>query len=223
MENASQSNKGKRPYHSRVRQRHAEEKHQRILVATRELFASIGYAGTTLEAIAEVAEVSPKTVSAVFGSKRAILAEVVNPGAFGPHILKLLDELRATPEPSRQLSLVAQITRQAYEPLVLELELLRTAHAVAPELTDLAWEIEMRRRQNQSRLVAYLDEHRKLRQGLPLEEATDVLWTLTSYELYRMLVIERLWPPERYETWLAQLLIQHLLQPVEDGPINQIE
>ncbi len=63
--------------------------------------------------------------------------------------------------------------------------------------------------------MAYLDEHRKLRQDLPLEEATDVLWTLTSYELYRMLVIERRWPPERYETWLANLLIQHLLQPAE--------
>ena len=204
---------GKRPYHSRARQRQAEETRRRILAATRELFATRGYAGTTLEAIAEIAEVSPKTISAVFGSKRAILAEVVNPDAFGPHVQHLLDELRATPEPSRRVALVAQITRQAYEPLVLELELLRTAHAVAPELADLARDIEMRRRQNQGRLVAYLDEHRMLRQDLPLEEATDVLWALTSYDLYRMLVVERRWPPERYETWLAQLLIQHLLQP----------
>lgn len=212
MENASQSREGKRPYHSRTRQRQAEETRRRILAATRELFASRGYTGTTMEAIAEIAEVSPKTVSAVFGSKRAILAEVVNPDAFSPHVQRLLDELRATPEPSRRIALVAQITRQAYEPLVLELELLRTAHAVAPELADLARDIEMRRRQNQSRLVAYLNEHRMLRQGLPLEEATDVLWTLTSYDLYRMLVVERGWPPERYETWLAHLLTQHLLQ-----------
>src|ERR1700686_790137 len=113
---------GKRPYHSRTRQRQAEETRQRILAATRELFASRGYTGTTMEAIAEIAEVSPKTISAVFGSKRAILAEVVNPDAFGPHVQRLLDELRAIPEPSRRVSLVAQITRQAYEPLVLELE-----------------------------------------------------------------------------------------------------
>jgi AcrR family transcriptional regulator len=215
MENTFQTRDGKRPYHSRARQRQAEETRRRILAATRELFESRGYAGTTLEAIAEVAEVSPKTVAAVFGSKRAILAEVVNPDAFGPHVQHLLDELRVTPEPLRQISLVVQITRQAYEPLVLELELLRTAHAVAPELADLAREIEMRRRQNQGRLVAYLDEHRMLRQGLPLEEATDILWALTSYELYRMLVIERRWSAERYETWLAQLLIEHLLQPLE--------
>src|SRR5215470_13505152 len=109
MENASQSNEGKRPYHSRARQRQAEETRRRILAATRELFSSRGYTGTTMEAIAEVADVSPKTVAAVFGSKRGILAEVVNPGAFGPHVQQLLDELRATPEPSQQLSLVSQI------------------------------------------------------------------------------------------------------------------
>src|SRR5437660_12530086 len=121
---------GKRPYHSRARQRQAEETRRRILAATRELFATRGYAGTTLEAIAEIAEVSPKTISAVFGSKRAILAEVVNPDAFGPHVQHLLDELRTTPEPSRRVALVAQITRQAYEPLILHLEMLPTAAPV---------------------------------------------------------------------------------------------
>jgi len=85
MEHTFPFNEGKRPYHSRARQRQAEETRRRILAATRELFASRGYAGTTLEAIAEVAEVSPKTVSAVFGSKRALLAELINPDAFGPH------------------------------------------------------------------------------------------------------------------------------------------
>jgi len=215
MENASQSREGKRPYHSRVRQRQAEETHQRLLAVARELFATRGYANTTLEMIAEAAEVSPKTVSAVFGSKRGILTAVVNPKAFGSHVQQMLDELRTSVDPSQRVSLVAQITRQAYEPLVSELELLRTAGAVAPELADLARQVEARRRQNQGRLVAYLDEHRMLRQGLLLEEATDLLWTLTSYDLYRMLVVECRWEPVRYETWLAQLLIQQLLQPVE--------
>jgi AcrR family transcriptional regulator len=212
MEHTFPLSEGKRPYHSRARQRQAEETRRRILAATRELFASRGYAGTTLDAIAGVAEVSPKTVSAVFGSKRALLAELINPDAFGPHFQQLLDQLRTTPEPSRRLSLVAQMTRQAYEPLVPELELLRTAGAVAPELTDLAQQVEARRRQNQDRLVEYLHDHQVLRPDLSLEEATDLLWALTSYDLYRMLVVERHWQPERYETWLAQLLIQHLLQ-----------
>src|SRR5258708_31372141 len=110
MEHASPPNEAKRPYPSRARHRQAEETRRRSLAATRELFASRGYAGTTLEAIAEIAEVSPKTVSAAFGSKRAILAELINPEAFNTQVQQLLDELRVTPEPSRRLLLVAQIT-----------------------------------------------------------------------------------------------------------------
>jgi AcrR family transcriptional regulator len=216
MENTVPFIERKRPYHSRARQRQAEETRQRILAATRELFATKGYAGTTLEAIAEIAEVSPKTVSAVFGSKRGILAELINPGTFSTQVQQLLEELRATPEPAKRLSLVAQIARRAYEPLITELELLRTAGAVAPELADLARQIGARRREYQSRLIAYLQEQQALRHNLSPEEATDVLWALTSYDLYRMLIVEQRWPPERYETWLAQLLIQHLLEPGDE-------
>ncbi|HEY4385770.1 MAG TPA: TetR/AcrR family transcriptional regulator [Ktedonobacteraceae bacterium] len=211
MEHTTESNGKKRTYHSRVRQRQAEETRQRILEAARSLFESCGYAVTTLEAIAEVAEVSPKTIAAVFGSKHALLAEVINPDAFSTPVQQLIEELRATEDPSRRLSLVARLTRQAYEPLVSSLELLRTASAVAPELADLALQIEARRRQNQARLIVSLREQGTLHPGLSFEEATDVLWALTSYDLYRMLVVEQRWEPERYETWLAQLLVQHLL------------
>jgi AcrR family transcriptional regulator len=211
MEQTTESDGKKRTYHSRVRQRQAAETRRRILEAARSQFESCGYALTTLEAIAEIADVSPKTVTALFGSKRTLLAEVINPEAFNTSTQQLIEELRATEDPSRRISLVAQITRQAYEPLASSLELLRTAGAVAPELADVARQVEARRRQNQARLIAFLREQGALRHCLSLEEATDVLWALTSYDLYRMLVVEQRWEPERYETWLAQLLAQHLL------------
>lgn len=59
--------------------------------------------------------------------------------------------------------------------------------------------------------MAFLHEQGVLRSGLSFEEATDVLWALTSYDLYHMLVMEQRWEPERNEAWLAQLLVQHLL------------
>jgi AcrR family transcriptional regulator len=211
MEYPSESGAEKRPYHSRVRQRQAEETRQHILMAARSLFESQGYAATTLEAIAERALVSPKTITAVFGSKRALLAEVINPEGFSLRARQLIEELRTTDDGARQLSLVAQITRQAYEPLVSSLELLRTAGAVALELAEVMRQSEARRRQNQARLIASLREQGALRPGLSLEEATDVLWALTSFDLYRMLVVEQGWEPEPYETWLAQLLVQQLL------------
>lgn len=217
MEQTTESAGKNRPYHSRLRQRQAEETRRSILEAAHELFESCGYAMTTLEAIAEKALVSPKTVTAVFGSKRALLAEVINPESFSTSVQQLIEELRTTEDPPRRLSLVARLTRQAYEPLASSLELLRTVGAVAPELADLAQQVEARRRQNQARLIASLHKQGVLRSGLSsLEEATDVLWALTSYDLYRMLVVEQLWEPVRYETWLAQLLIQNLLQP-DDG------
>lgn len=203
MEHASGPEEAKRIYHSRVRQRQAEETRQRILAAARELFERRGYAVTTLEAIAELADVSPKTIAAIFGSKRALLAEAIDSDAFSLRVQQLLEELRAVEDPSRQLSLIAQITRQAYEPLVSLLELLRSAGAVAPELAELAQQVEARRRQNQARLIAALHAQGVLHRGLSLEEAADVPWVLTSYEVFRMLVGQQRWEPERYETWLA--------------------
>src|SRR5487761_1391737 len=98
---------GRRGYHSPGRQRQAEETRQRILAAGRALFARQGYAGTTLEAIAEQAGVSPKTVVAVFASKRGILVEALNPDAFESPHQEALASLRAEDDPRRRLALVA--------------------------------------------------------------------------------------------------------------------
>lgn len=136
----------------------------------------------------------------MFGSKRPLLAEVINPEAFSPSVRQLIKKLRATEDVLRRPSLVAQITHQAYKPLTSSLELLRIAGSVAPELADVVRQIQERRRQNQARLIASLSEQRTQRPGLSLEEATDVLWVLTSYDLYRILVVEQRWEPERYKT-----------------------
>src|SRR5260370_40079181 len=132
MEHASESGEEKRPYHSRVRQRQAEETRRRILEVARSLFESQGYAATTLEAIAELAEVSPKTIAAVFGSKRALLAEVINPEAFSTPVKLLIEELRATEDPSRRLSLVAHSTPPAHQPPPSSPELPPTPPAPPP-------------------------------------------------------------------------------------------
>ncbi|MEO8972515.1 MAG: helix-turn-helix domain-containing protein [Ktedonobacteraceae bacterium] len=218
MEHTLRSEEEKRPYHSLRRQRQAEETHRRILVAARELLASRGYARMTLEAIAEAAGVSPKTVFAVIGSKTAILAElvaeIVNPAAFDVPVQHLLDRLRASQIPVERVELVALITRRVYESLTSEFELLRTAGVVTLELADLARQIEARRRQRQTYLIADLHAQGVLRRDLSLEEATDVLWSLTSYDLYHLLVVACHWEASRYESWLTTLLIDHLLQSV---------
>src|SRR6266700_1571726 len=101
------SQQRKRPYHSHVREQQAQETRQRILDAARPLFLSRGYAGTTVDAIAEAARLSPKTVNAVFGSKRGVFAELVRPSAFGKRYQQLLTRLQTDPDPQQRVVLAA--------------------------------------------------------------------------------------------------------------------
>jgi hypothetical protein len=39
-----------------------------------------------------------------------------------------------------------------------------------------------------------------------------------SPELYRLLVLDRRWAPERYEQWLTELLAEQLLPPLASSP-----
>src|SRR5579859_2223217 len=165
----------RRPYHSLVRQRQAEQTRARILAAARDLIRSDGYASTTIEAIASAAQVSPKTVEAAFGSKRGVLAALVDPLASAGPPRDLVDQIRAATDPVRRIELVAELSRRAYEDSAPEFELMRGAVAVAPEIAAAAEQIETRRRDNQARLVGYLRQQGRLRAGLGDDEATDVL------------------------------------------------
>jgi AcrR family transcriptional regulator len=184
-----------------------------MLAAARALLSQRGYAGTTLEAIADEAGVSSKTVVAAFGSKVGILAEVLNPAGFGSPYQEMLAQLRAEADPYRRVAVVAELTRHVYETLSAELDLLRGVEGVAPELGDIAQTIEQRRWHHQERLIDFLQKRGVLRAGLSHEAATDELWALTSFDLYRMLVLQRGWPPEHYEAWLTQTLSGQLLMP----------
>jgi AcrR family transcriptional regulator len=201
----------RRPYHSPARRRQAEQTRMRILAAARELFRSAGYAASTMEAIAASAQVSAKTVEAAFGSKRGVLAAVVDPLASSGPPRDLVDQVRAAEDPRHRIRLVAELTRRAYEASVPEFELMRGAAAVAPEVAAVAQQVGARRRANQVHLVTYLREKGALRKDLAPEEAADIVWALTSYDLYRALVIERHWPAARYRDWLADTLADGLL------------
>jgi AcrR family transcriptional regulator len=201
----------RRPYHSPARRRQAEQTRMRILAAARELFRSAGYAASTMEAIAASAQVSAKTVEAAFGSKRGVLAAVVDPLASSGPPRDLVDQVRAAEDPRHRIRLVAELTRRAYETSVPEFELMRGAAAVAPEVAAVAQQVGARRRANQVHLITYLREKGALRKDLALEEAADIVWALTSYDLYRALVTERHWPAGRYRDWLADTLADGLL------------
>lgn len=207
----------RRRYHSPTRQRQAVQTKTRILGAARDLFRTVGYASTTVEAIASAAQVSAKTVEAAFGSKRGVLAALVDPLASAGPPRDLVDKVRAAADPVRRLELVAELSLRAYEGSVPEFELMRGASAVAPEIAAAVEQVEARRRDHQARLIGHLRQQRPLRDGLADDDATDIVWALTSYDLYRSLVLQRRWTADRYQSWLARTLVASLLTDGSGG------
>lgn len=52
----------------------------------------------------------------------------------------------------------------------------------------------------------------KQAEGLGFEQARRILWMYTSRDVYRMLVQEGGWPPDRYQTWLSETLVRTLVR-----------
>ncbi len=202
---------GRRAYKSPVRQRQAHETRRRIVEATRQLLESEGYAGMTIEAVARQAEVSVQTVYAVFGSKTGILAELLNQATFGADYEDIVQRTLEKKDPETRLRGAARIARQIHDAQSAGFDLLRGAGVVAPELAQLEQQREHIRYERQEAMIVSLRAAKKLRSELTYRTARDILWTLTGSDVYRMLVRERGWSSQKYQDWLADILVRSLL------------
>ncbi len=76
-------NAGRRSYHSPVRAEAAQRTRRVIVAAASELFVERGYTAASLREVAEVAGVARPTVAAAFGSKPALLRQVLDEALAG--------------------------------------------------------------------------------------------------------------------------------------------
>jgi AcrR family transcriptional regulator len=203
--------RAKREYRSPVRERQAGDTRKRIVESAQRLLRREGYAGTTIEAIAQEAQVSTPSVYAIFKSKTGILKELVDQAGFGPDYESAVQRALGTPDPVVRLRLAAPIAHCIHESQSAILDLLRGAGVVAPELARLERRKESQRYERQEGTVALLRSSGKLRAGLDYTTARDIFWALTGRDLYRMLVRERGWSADKYEDWLADTLVRSLV------------
>lgn len=204
-----------RKYHSTIRQQQADQTRTAIARAARRLIFSKGYEAAKIDAIAREAGVSAQTVYAVFGSKRGILAGLLDQDSFGPDYQELIRQVQATTDPEIKVRFPAKFTRQIYDAQSSTFDRFRGAGVVAPDLAALEKDRECLRYEAQRQIIVFLQQARRLRKGLTVAAARDILWTLTGRELYRMLVRERGWTSQAYENWLADMLTAALLEPKE--------
>src|SRR6266699_3085169 len=201
----------KRPYKSLVRERQAGDTRLRIVEATRQLLQSEGYAGMTIEAIAQRAQVSAQCVYAVFKSKTGILIALLDQSTFGPDYQEVVRQTLSASDPETRLRRAASVARQIRGAQSAAFDLLRGAGVVAPELAKLERQRERLRYEKEEGMIIFLRDAGRLRPGLNHKTARDIFWMLTGGDVYRMLVRERGWSPQKYQDWLADTLVLSLL------------
>lgn len=213
-----------RPYRSPLREERARTTRARVLVAASELFLEQGYAPTTLQQVAARASIALPTLTGLFATKRALLEEVLRSAVRGdaeePQLARRA-EFRAildTIESEEALRRWAGLIRRANERAIEMFEILRKAAAADPELEARRAAGSQDRHRDQRRIARQLHRRGALRRGVSVSAAADVLWLYSSSDVYRMLVAERGWSVERFESWLAQVASCALLPESHSQP-----
>jgi AcrR family transcriptional regulator len=208
-----------RTYSSPRREQQAAETRRAILDAAQRLFERDGFPGTTMDAIAGEATVSLKTVYLGFETKGRLLRAVWDRALKGdeadapvevrPWYVELLEER----DPARKLRLVARNSCVVKRRIGALLRAIREAAPADPESRALWDLIQSDFYVNQRRIVETLDEAHALAPHLDVTRAADILWTLNHPDVWLLLVGQRGWTPEEFETWLGDTACAQLLPP----------
>ena len=190
-----------------------------VIEAAQTLFLQRGYPATTIEAISDLSDVPPATVYRLFSSKLGILKALLDISIVGDHEATRLQDrpnaraLFAEPDPAVQLSGFAHITREVNTRSASIYRILLSATGSDPHAAALLGEYTRQRQQGQGQIARVLARAGALRPKLRERDTADIIHALMSPEVYRLLVADRGWPPERYEQWLKRILIDQLLPP----------
>jgi AcrR family transcriptional regulator len=208
----------RRPYSSATRQSAALATREAIIEAARRLFLERGYAGTTMPAIAEAAGVALDTVYASVGKKPTLFRLLVETAISGrgdavpAEKRDYVRALRAEPDARAKLKIYAAAICAIQPRLAPLFRVLNSAAATEPELETLWSEISQRRAVNMRLLVENLTATGRLREGLSADIAADIIWSMNSPEFYLLLVEQRGWSPQAFQSWLEDAWIRLLLQ-----------
>jgi len=193
----------------------------RVLDAARALFIERGYVATTIDAIADRADVSSETIYSTFGNKRSLLAQLVDVSIAGDSgatpILERdwVQEMREEPDPRRRLRMLAGQGRAILERRSAVDEVVRGAASADPDIAALRDLGKAQRFAGQREFLRIVVGSTGLREGLDLETAADILYAVGSPETYRLLVLDRGWSGSRFERWYGETLERLLFATVD--------
>lgn len=209
--------KAPRSYESKLRKEQARQTRARVLDAAQKLFSERGYANTSMAAIARTAGVATDTVYASFQSKPGLLRKLLDVRVGGDEepvgLLERAGPQAVKREPSqrRQLEAFASDVTTILERVRPVDDIVRGAAAVDPEIAAFRSQTERSRLGNIRQLASWIASNGPLRDGMSVDHAAAIVWTVASPEVHRLLRAERGWAVEHYRDWLAMTLTRTLL------------
>lgn len=209
--------KGNRHPEGVARQARTRRTRTAVVEAARTLFLERGYAATTIEAISGLADTPQATVYRLFSSKVGILKAVLDVSIVGDdEAVAMMDRpqvrtLLSDHDPGDQLAGFAALLRQVMARTASVHRILADAARSDEDAAALLAEIARQRREGQQSVARALARSSALRPRLRERDAADIIYALASPEVYGLLVLDRRWSGERYEKWLAAILIDQLL------------
>lgn len=194
------------------RQLQAEATRRDILAVARQLFATQGYAATSMAAIAEETGAAIQTIYSSVGPKHAILLALVDLMDEEAGVGPMWQRVGQTDDPVELVQLGINLTRQFIERFGDILWTLMSAAAIEPDVATTLEEANRRHRTGLSRLVGRIAEKGGLKEGLALDRASDTFALLSSMATYHQLLNDYGWSLDDCETWMVGTLSTLILR-----------
>lgn len=197
------------------RQKQAAATRQEILIAARKLFATNGYAATSMAAIAGEAETAVQTIYDSVGPKHAIILALVDMIEEEAGVGEFRQRLAQTNGPRELIALIVGLSRQFTE---LGGDVFAAMASAAPTEPDVA-EAWRKARNNHMTGARYIAERLAnlgaLAPGVTVERAADILGVLNWGTTWQQFTREHGWSITDYEAWLNDTLVKLLLGSIE--------
>jgi AcrR family transcriptional regulator len=188
-----------------LREERAAVTRRRIVDAARHRFFEVGYAATTLTAVAAEAGVAVQTIYAVFGSKAAILAELRALAVNLPEADTEYAASRTEPTVERRLRRFAHSIRLRWELAGDIVRVDQDAMRVDPSLRPGIATADARRHAGIEAFVRGIEAD--LGAAIDVARSIAVVNALSLYAAYEELTSVQGWTPDAYEEWLADSLV----------------
>ncbi len=195
-----------RAYHSPCRKEQANVTKARIVAAAMQLMKEKGYADMTLEAIAREAGVAPQTVYAVCGSKKGVLAAILETTVEAKKYDKLRDSIPQIMTGKERVREIGHFMSVLMEDAMPVFDIIRGMSVLSPEFAEQEYDQSMMLLEKCRKSVHKMAEDGLLRPGLSEERAAELYWSITTPGIHRRLTKVLNWSSEEYAAWVSYLI-----------------